>query len=194
MWFSPRRTTRALLATEHPPTWIPVYALATVSHILGNVNLWLEVPEAKIPALIRWVTATAIVSIGWLSAGPRVVAFFGRRQGGVGTPEQIRLALAWATLPTAASALLWLPMWIAADGATVTTESPTDTAGDLLALMLLLVSGAFLMWSAALTVAAVAEVQQLSIARALDGLAALLVLAYVGGILCLALLGNLVPD
>lgn len=177
IWFQPRRTIRQIVDAQEPPSWIPVFALGTVSVLLNVVDKWLEIPAASRVDLARWVLLSLLTMLFWVLCGPSLLASYGRRRGGVGDSRQLRHALSWSYAPIAVSTLCWIPLWVITNGAA--GEFALEGPLSFLALPLLLASPVAQVWSTVIAVAAVAEVQRFSLWRAFDSLFLLLVVTIV---------------
>lgn len=182
IWFSPRRTIRAIIAAKVRPGWTPVVGLAIVASLLHTIN------SAQIPLpgwrfrlfMLGVVGCMVVVAIG---PGPAILAWHGKWRGGVGTRRDIRQALAWSYAPLAVSAECWIPLWIAA-GTSYDYSTPLNPVLRFVTLPLYVVADVVApLWSLALGVAMLAEVQRYSIWRAVDGLVLLSFVAVITMIL-----------
>jgi hypothetical protein len=93
--------------------------------------------------------------------------------GGKATSEQVRAAIAWGSLPTIVSLVVWVPQLILFDQELFTQATPRLEAHPLLAAILLgfgLIQVALGIWSLVLVVKCLAEAHQFSAWRALAAL------------------------
>ena len=176
IWFSPRRTIRALVDADVRPSWVPVVALAVLHQVLASI-LGVMAPDGTISS----ARATMPAIIGGLQVifgvlvGPFILAFTGGWFGGDADPDEIRQSVAWSYAPVAVATIF--PVLIFALNTSLPRESiaagEVTASGIGVALILLgsiVVYFAVLVWAVVLQVATLAEVQRFSILRAIGSL------------------------
>jgi hypothetical protein len=163
IWFSPRVTVRYLIDAEEPPGWVPVFALGTIGSLLDTVNTWWHASAGQLFQNLALATLFGILGI-WL--GPVFMAFYGRRRGGVGRSNQIRVAYAWSSVPIVVGAVGWLPLWLAGGvGYEMNAPGDSSTLGlDLIHFGIL----ATFVWNLVILVAGIAEIHRFSVWRAIE--------------------------
>jgi hypothetical protein len=176
IWFSPRRTIRAVVDSEVRPSWVPVVALAVLHQVLASI-LGAMGPDGTISS--TRVTMPAIIAglevIFGVIVGPFYLAFTGRWFGGDADPGEIRQSMAWSYVPVAVATILQVMMFA------LSTFLPREsiaagevTASEIGAALILVGSIAVyvvvLAWAVVLQVVTLAEVQRFSIRRAIGNL------------------------
>jgi hypothetical protein len=166
MWFSPRRTIRAVIDAETRPNWMPVAVLAAIF----NVVVALERGQ-----LAGGVSASASVfpiAVGLMQFGfgifisPFLLAIIGGWLGGQGDPQDLRQAVVWSYLPQAVAALPAIAILASLGSAHVDPQTASPGSVLLLLLWSALALGAGL-WTIVLTVGGVAEAHRFSVGRAI---------------------------
>jgi hypothetical protein len=181
IWFSPRRTVRALVEAETRPSWVPVVALAALhqgaSGVLGNPapDGTISISSAAMPAVLG-----VLQVIFGVLVGPFILAFTGGWFGGDADPDEIRQSVAWSYAPFAIATIVLLPMIVLSDsvpqGDLADAElMASQMIGALILLGAFLIYLAALAWTLVLQVVTLAEVQRFSIPRAIGSLVILLV-------------------
>jgi hypothetical protein len=181
IWFSPRRTIRALLDAEVRPSLVPVVALAALHQALAAI-LNVMGPDGTVLAS----RATMPVAVGVLQlvfgvlVGPFILAFTGGWFGGEADPGEIRQSVAWSYAPLAIANIVLVPMLalsaaIRQDGLAGVETGASQLGAALMLLGTVALYFVALGWAIALQVATLAEVQRFSILRAIASLTILAV-------------------
>ncbi len=152
IWVSPRATMRQILADD--PRRM-VHLLATVAGAAGAFQ-GLQMPETVVsavglyPLVLLKLILGATVGLIVLYLFGFLIRLTGSWLGGTGDFVAIRAALAWATVPTIWSALLWLPVlvFLGEEALNLNIESQIETPGALLLIVPLIVIRAIVsIWS-----------------------------------------------
>lgn len=109
IWTKPRKTVRYLLDTDPRYMVLFLAALTGVSQVLDRASfgsLGDTVPLSTI--LLAALLLGPVSGIVALYVGGALIAWTGRWIGGAASAEHIRTAIAWASVPIAASLLLWV--------------------------------------------------------------------------------------
>jgi len=111
---SPRPTIRKLLASPDERVALALVLLATLSHFLlddefRNLEQAVRATQPALGALITfvWLVAGALLTIALFFVFSFAVTWIGRLFGGIATPRETRVALAWGTAP-----LVWSLLWV----------------------------------------------------------------------------------
>jgi Yip1 domain len=183
MWIYPRATTRQILNRDSM-RMVPLFAaIYGVSVTLDHASLR-GVPEEMPPwgVLILALLFGPLMGQVVVYVGGAIVGAIGRRLGGVGTRQEVQIALAWSYLPNLEMLLLWVP-WLALFGhETFRNSSPTfDAWSDAqpyvvlpLVFLLLAVSIAAAVWTFIIRLKCIAEAHQFSAWRSLASLLVLI--------------------
>jgi hypothetical protein len=169
VWFSPRRTIRAIVDATERPSIVPVVALACITSALGGL-------EPDETGAISAAASTMPVIVGGLRLvfgviiGPFILAFVGSMLGGEADPTDLRPAVAWSYVPTVASLVFLILVLMSLPGAA------QMAAGEFSSTAIFAVVGvigifACALWSIVLLVAMVAEVQRFSVLKAIANVA-----------------------
>jgi len=193
IWVHPRSTLRAVTAAG------PNHRALIFSAGWGVVQSLFQASQNNVGlrAPLLWILVAALV-IGaiwgllqvFLLSG--LVYIVGRWTGVVTTYYPVQTVFAWGTLPVAASLVLWLgaalilgrPLFLS-DQAMAATGRPDLLIG---VGVLYLVTGALWIWSAVIIVLGLAEIQRVSVLRALGIMIVGLVMFAVAALLVLAFL------
>ena len=181
IWFSPRRTIRAIVEAEVRPSWVPVVALAALHQVLAAIlgamgpDGTITTARATMPAVVG-----GLQMIFGVLVGPFILAFTSGWFGGQADPDDIRQSVAWSYAPLAVATIFLMPILAAS-----TSLRQADIAGNvmtasqigaaLIALGALVLYFAAIAWALVLQVVTLAEVQRFSILRAIGSLTILLV-------------------
>jgi hypothetical protein len=185
MWWAPRRTVRGLIASEQRPSWIPVVALAGInSSLLLLLNGSGEALRDPGSAVGFAVFQGGLQLVYGVLISPFLIALVAGWFGGDGDAEDVRLAIAWAYVPVAATVILWLPLVAAFGWQAFRMNTETPTPLQALSLLLYVPLGLAPTYSFVLQVGGVAAALRTSIWRTL---AILLVLAVPVFLLMIAL-------
>lgn len=170
IWFSPRRTIRALLEAEVRPSWIPVIVLVAVNQVLASV-----VPNMSEGGFSAGTVAMGVILgvaqlIFGVLIGPFLLAFAGGWLGGEADPSEIRLSVVWSSVPLAVAAFFWIPALVASPELSA-ADAESLSMSQLMAGLLLLLFGVVyfvsVVWTVVLQVITLAEVQRFSILRSI---------------------------
>jgi hypothetical protein len=176
IWFLPRPTIR-LIVESKPDFLVLLFAcLLGIGRVLDRAVRRHLGDQIAVPSILALALLAGLVSgpiMLWLFAF--LIRWTGRWIGGLGNLAHIRAALAWGSVPTAFSLVLWIPQFLLAGSDLFTTATPRldanpDIAKALVGLSVLQLFAGF--WSAFLLSETVAEVQ--GFASAWRGLANIL--------------------
>lgn len=176
MWIYPRATVRQILdsgATRMVPILAAVYG---ISYVLDRASM-----RGVPPSMSPWAVLALAIVIGPLSGfisvylGGAIMGWIGRRLGGVGTTQEVRTAMAWASVPHIEALVLWIPTLALFGREVFYNDNPIfDAWADAqplvvwpAMLLLLLVSVTAGIWSVVVTLKCLAEAHQFSAWRAL---------------------------
>jgi len=161
IWFSPRRTVRQLMATEERPSWVLAFALGIIGTVMAGMHRARSLPSATPLALAKASLALVIAQIVRIWLAPLALAWLRNRRMPTTNPRDIREALAWSYVPLAASAVLWVPVFLFTN-----SKGQPTTAHSLGVLSLEVLRFAAwsvcATWSWVIAVAALKEVQRTS--------------------------------
>lgn len=183
MWFSPRRTIRAVVDAETRPSWLPVAALTALNSVITALQFDPLTENVSVSRSL-FPVAMQLVQFGFgIFIGPFLLAIVGGWFGGEGDPRDIRQAVVWGYLPYAVVMVPWTVMLLVGG---MHMFDPTTASGATTAVVVLLFGIVFLVatgWSAVLVIAGIAEVQRLSIWRAVASYCILLIPVVLLGLL-----------
>lgn len=195
IWFQPRVTMRRVVHTTSNNTIWLLAAIAGIDNALTRAAITGEAADRGIWSVLGsaliWGTIWGMVRL-LVTAG--IVAWVGRKLGGVATMNHSIVALAWSSVPQGFSLLLWIPeILLLGEGAFRSTplplnENPIEAAITWGFALIGIVIG---IWQLALTVITVAEVHQISIPRSLFTLMVPLMVVVVPLLLVLIFFGGL---
>ena len=83
--------------------------LGTIGSLLDTVNSWWHASAVQ---LFQNLGLAMLFGILGICLSPLFMAFYGRRRGGVGRSNQIRVAYAWSGVPIVVGAVGWAPLWL----------------------------------------------------------------------------------
>ncbi len=117
IWFSPRRTVRAIVDADVRPSLVPVIALVGLIYALSSLQLdpsdrTLSISRSMFPLVIG-----VLQLIFGILVGPFLLAFVGGWLGGEADPTDIRQAVAWSYVPFVTAAVIYLPPMLIMFGA-----------------------------------------------------------------------------
>ena len=190
IWLWPRRTIRQIVGAD-PRYGLPlIVVLAGLARGLGTAVSANAGDTVTLPTIL--ILAAVLGPLGWLLSiyvGGALLRWVGSWLGGEGEAEEVRAALAWATVPTIYMLPLWLAMIALFGAGLFASDIPRLQANPLLAVPLLAFSlldvGAAL-WAQVLLFLGLAEVHRFSVWRGLATWFLTLILVGVP-FLCLAL-------
>ena len=169
VWFSPRRTIRAIVDAIERPSIVSVVALASIAAALSGL-------EPDETGAISAAASTMPVIVGGLRLvfgviiGPFILAFVGTMLGGEADPTDLRPAVAWSYVPTVAGLVFLILMLTSLPGAAQTAAEELSGAA-VVAFVGAIGIVACALWSIVLLVAMVAEVQRFSVLKAIANVA-----------------------
>jgi hypothetical protein len=99
--------------------------------------------------------------------GSFLLAFVEGWLGGVGDADDIRQAVAWSYVPTAAATILWIPVVAAFGLRALSADLAPRSAAQLIVLPVVFLISATWIWTLVLQVGGLAEAQRFSIPRAI---------------------------
>lgn len=130
MWFKPRATIQQIIETD-PTRWVLLLVAFN-----GIFEVFDRAMEKNLGDGLDWTSILLLAVVtgplfgvvglflfGWL------VGWTGRWIGGIGSHENIRAAIAWATIPTVWALALWIPM-IAVFGQDMFVSPKNITSAD----------------------------------------------------------------
>jgi len=173
IWFSPRRTIRAIIDREDRPSFVGVIALAAVHQVLASLQIEPDDGTFSASRSAMPIAMGVIQLVFGILVGPFLLAFVGGWLGGEGDPADIRQGVAWSYVPHAIGGLFLIPVLIAYGGPP-SMEGPATTV-QWLAVPFALASLALTVWSGVLHVITLAEVNRFSILRAIACVVILLI-------------------
>jgi hypothetical protein len=163
IWTRPRGTVRRLVDTDPTRAVVLLTCLGGVAETLDRAST--RNAGDSMPFLSILVMAGVLGPLFAL-VGLRISTFLTRTAGawlgGTATPESLRTAIAWATVPSLATSTMWIPQLALFGSEMFTSETPRIDANPSLAMLLLgsgLVEMAGGIWSLVTACHTIAEVQ-----------------------------------
>jgi Yip1 domain len=192
IWTRPRATIRGIVNTD--PTY-QVIPLTLVSGILQALSL--AASTGKFGRFPVWATLGTAAVLGpilglvLLYVGAWLVDVSCRMIGGRANLQNVRAALAWSMVPIVATIPLWVVRIVVLGKRTFVAELPSFDASFWQTVLLLLALGFaefFLqVWSLVILLAALAEVEGLSVWKSLGCLLALVLVAVIAAVIFVAI-------
>ena len=191
IWIHPRQTVRERLAVG-PTRYVLLWAvLAGIEESLQRTVTRHDQASSPTMAITGVIVGGVLSGLITLWIGALLLKWTGQGMNGTASTQQLRAALGWAAVPTAAALLLWIP-FLAVSGPNLLLGEHGETSGHA-ALLDFLSSADFVLaiWSIVLQCNTVAEVQ--GFRSAWMGLANLilvgLLVALLGALLIVAVMG-----
>ena len=191
IWFSPRQTVRALINADDPPSWVPAFLVFLIGSWLERVNLLWAQGHLRLPLAVVRATVLRFAlhcAVFWATAW--FLGVYGRRQRGVGTAKNLRLALGWSCAPFLPYLLAWGPIWILSGGP-LYAEADVQSIGWAVAWLLYLLVSIAWVWMPILMVVTVAEVHRFPVWQSIESLVCTIFAVLIGPLLALALIAKL---
>lgn len=163
IWSSPRETIRRIVATDPELHVTLLICLAGIGESLNrasNRNAGDQLPLGAILALACILGPLGGLFGVWIYS--HLIRISGKWIGGLGDYEEIKAAIAWASVPNVVGLVLWIPLLLITGKETFTEHAPNLVANSNLAiatLLLAIVQLALGIWSLVLLCNTIAEVQ-----------------------------------
>lgn len=196
IWIRPRETVRYLVQRGPGPMVLVLAALGGISQFLDRASIAAmgDTYTTSFIVLLAILLGPALGIIG-LYIGGWLFAWTGRWIGGQGSAPDVRIALAWATVPVVFGLLVWMFNLAVIGGDLFTTYMPGVEARPILAIVMMftgLITIALGIWSLVIMLHGIAEVHGFSAWKALGtvllGLVPLFGLVFVIGIVAAIML------
>jgi hypothetical protein len=175
MWMQPRATIQQIVDSNPERLVLVLAAIAGISRVLNRASLKSlgDIIEWPLIFLIAAILGPVAGIIG-LYIGGALIHWTGKWIGGKGSPENIRAAIAWSSIPVIWALLLWIPEFALFGEELFTTKMPTILASPSLTLLLFgfgiieLVIG---IWTIVVSLKCIGQVQGFSAWKALGNMA-----------------------
>ena len=183
MWLHPRVTIRAVVSRNKRQTILLLLALSGISRALNGASMKNAGDQQDLFTVLSVAVLTGMLS-GLFTAyliAP-VLRWLGKCLGGQATTSQVRAALAWGSLPIAASLVLLLPELALFGEEFFKTATPRIDQNEFLHTLLLvfgLVEVTLGIWAVVLIVVAIAEVQVFAVWKSLLSFVLLILMFFV---------------
>jgi hypothetical protein len=163
IWSSPRETIRRIVATDPELHVTLLICLAGIGESLDRASK--NYAGDKIPFEIILAFACILGPLGglfgvWIYS--HLIRISGKWIGGLGDYEEIKAAIAWASVPNVAGLVLWIPLLLISGNESFTEDANNLVANTYLAIAVLLLAIVQLIlgiWSLVLLCNTIAEVQ-----------------------------------
>jgi hypothetical protein len=174
IWTKPRETIRQIVETDPKKYVIVLAMLAGISQTLDRLstrNYGDSLPVVAILAI--GLVLGPIAGIISLYFGGALYRWSGSLLGGQASPEEVRAAIAWSSVPTIFALPLWIPQLLIFGQELFTRETPKIDANPILLVVLL--SFAFIeivmgIWGVIVLLKCLGEVNKFSAWKALGSL------------------------
>lgn len=164
IWLHPRRTVRSIVAVNPELHVVLLACLAGIGRSLDNASMRNAGERMSLAGILGSAivvgSLSGLVSLWLLS---HLIRFTGTWIGGTGLREDLKTAIAWASVPSVFALVLWVPQLFLFGSEMFTEEMPTLTAQpELLVPYLMILAAEFILaiWATVLLCNTVSEVQE----------------------------------
>lgn len=161
MWGDPRSTIRSIVETNPRlgVVWLAsIYVLQFFFYFFSQLHLTISIYAA----LIWAVVLSPFLGVFWLYFTGSIFYWIGRFLNGRAPMSYVIAAIAWSKIPMSISLLMWFVLLVAAKGVEL-LYYPNSVA----AVFIVFIAAILSLWSWALLIQSIREVQGFSIRRAL---------------------------
>ena len=163
IWRNPRETIRRIVATDPELHVTLLICLAGIGESLNRASNRNAGDKLSLEVILAF--ACILGPLGglfgvWMYS--HLIRFSGNWLGGRGIYEEIKAAIAWASVPNVAGLVLWIPLLLITGREAFTEDAPNLVANSQLAIAAFLIAIAQLIlgiWSVVLLCNTIAEVQ-----------------------------------